>query len=245
MARYAWRNDWWATATEGSAELWRGVEAQHRVATMRLVDTLAEQALLEDLIEASKPPPPRLPEGSGPLHYLLYSPFRYRSPHPSRFRRGGELGVWYGAESLATAASEVGYWRWRFLMDSEGLKRSALQTQLTFFKAQVAGRAIDLSAPPWNESERQWTHETDYEDCQQLAAAARKRGLQWLRYRSVRHPPGHCGAVFDPLALSLREPQAVQTWACKVTAQRVWLVGEGGEVELKFPAAPPAVNETA
>jgi hypothetical protein len=121
-------------------------------------------------------------------------------------------------------------------MDSDGLNKSALQTQLTFFKAQVAGTAIDLSEPPWADSERQWTHETDYEDCQQLAAAARKRGVQWLRYRSVRHPPGHCGAVFEPQALSLREPHALQTWACKVTAQRVWLVGEGGEVELKFSA---------
>jgi hypothetical protein len=32
---------------------WRGVEAQHVVSTMRLVDSLAEQAILEQLLEAS------------------------------------------------------------------------------------------------------------------------------------------------------------------------------------------------
>ena len=36
--------------------LWRAVEAQHRVATARLVDTLQEQALLEDLLESSSHP---------------------------------------------------------------------------------------------------------------------------------------------------------------------------------------------
>ena len=32
---------------------WRGVEAQHVVSTMRLVDSAAEQDLLEQLLEAS------------------------------------------------------------------------------------------------------------------------------------------------------------------------------------------------
>jgi hypothetical protein len=44
-------------------DLWRVVEAQHRAATMRLVDTLEEQALLEELIEEAKPPLP--PEAAG------------------------------------------------------------------------------------------------------------------------------------------------------------------------------------
>ena len=73
---------WWA---EGERELvrvlWRGVEAQHRVATMKLVDTLEEQAELERLLEDSKPP---LPRGTASLHYLLMTPFRYTSRHPSR-----------------------------------------------------------------------------------------------------------------------------------------------------------------
>ena len=84
---------------------------------MKLVDSLAEQEELESILEASKPAAP----ATARQHYLLSTPFRYPSPHPSRFRPAGALGVWYGAESVETACTELAYWRWRFLMDSEGL----------------------------------------------------------------------------------------------------------------------------
>src|SRR5690606_28809740 len=78
-----------------AARPWRVVEVQHRASTMRLVDTLAEQRLLEDLLEQGKPP---LPAEAEPLHYLLATPFRYPAPPPdgSRFRGVGDPGVWYG-----------------------------------------------------------------------------------------------------------------------------------------------------
>src|SRR5262249_9650428 len=77
---------------------WRLVEAQHRVSTLKLVDTVEEQALLEEQIQATKPP---LPAGAERLHYLLATPFRYGAPYPvgSRFRRAGFTdGVFYAAE---------------------------------------------------------------------------------------------------------------------------------------------------
>ena len=39
-------------------QAWRFVEAQHRVSTLKLVDSLAEQAALEDILEETKPPVP-------------------------------------------------------------------------------------------------------------------------------------------------------------------------------------------
>ncbi len=57
-----------AVASEGrhwQGQLWRAVEAQHRVSTLRLVDTLAEQAQLEALLETSKP---TLPAAAKPRH---------------------------------------------------------------------------------------------------------------------------------------------------------------------------------
>ena len=56
---------------------WRVVEAQHRVSTMKLVDTLAEQSVLESLIDATKPP---LPPECRRLPYLLSTAFRYGAP---------------------------------------------------------------------------------------------------------------------------------------------------------------------
>lgn len=66
------------------ATLWRAVEAQHVVATRALLDSLAEQELLESVLEASKPPVPAPCAG---LDYLTHTPFRYPPPsHGSRFR---------------------------------------------------------------------------------------------------------------------------------------------------------------
>src|SRR3546814_12120779 len=97
------------------------VEAQHAAATMKLVDTAGEQALLERLVEQAKPP---LPEAARQLHYLLATPFRYPPlPRGSRFRAAGEPGVFYGADQLPTACAELGYWRWRFLRDAPPLQR--------------------------------------------------------------------------------------------------------------------------
>jgi hypothetical protein len=49
--------------------VWRIVEAQHRVSTLKLVDSLAEQAALEEILEVTKPP---LPEECRHLDYLPY-----------------------------------------------------------------------------------------------------------------------------------------------------------------------------
>src|SRR5947207_2556694 len=51
-----------------SHELWRVVEAQHTASTMRLTDSLEEQASLELVLEESKPALPPAPRG---IHSLL------------------------------------------------------------------------------------------------------------------------------------------------------------------------------
>ncbi len=216
---------------------------------MRLVDTLDEQAVLEQLLENSKPAlPASLP---GPVaaelpelpaipvpHYLLSTPFRYRSPFPSRFRRPHHAGIWYGAETLRAAAAEVAYWRWRFLVDSDGLRSGELHTEHSFFQARVQGQAIDLSAAPWDSLAALWMQDRDYSATHALADAARSAGLQWLRYASVRENGGHCAAVFSLQALSLHLPHWPQTWHCKTTAHSVWLVREEQRYAWAFALAP-------
>lgn len=227
--------------------LWRGVEAQHLVATMKLVDSLAEQDLLEQILEGSKPPLPPAAEG---LHYLIATPFRYRSPHASRFRRGDEPGLWYGAEEKLTACAEVAHWRWRFLMDSEGLRERELVTEHTLFPADVRGRCVDLTRVPWSARAAEWTHPDDYGACQALAAQAREHAVQWIRYASARQRGGRCGAVLDPLALTLPEPPQLETWICKVSATQA-LMRHGDErltlafdAEGRVAATPPAASGT-
>ena len=77
------------------------------------------------------------------LHYLLATPFRYASPIGSRFRAPADPGVWYGAEKERTACAELGFWRWRFLMDATGLDSLGPSPQTVFragIEARMAGR---------------------------------------------------------------------------------------------------------
>ncbi|MBW7831829.1 MAG: RES family NAD+ phosphorylase [Simplicispira suum] len=216
---------------------WRGVEAQHVVATMRLVDTPAEQDLLEQLLETSKPPPPKT---ARPKHYLLTTPFRYRPQHASRFRPPHTQGQWYGAESLQAACAEVAYWRHRFLMDSEGLRTEVLLTEHSFFQARVRGTAIDLMAQPWRQCRALWTRSSDYSATQAVASAAAEHAVhavQWIAYESVRAPSCRCAVVMDANALS--EPtggldRTLQTWRCKTTQRSVMFAGPGDSFAWNF-----------
>jgi hypothetical protein len=198
--------------------LWRAVEAQHVVSTMPLVDTRAEQRLLEELIEDAKPP---MMPGSSRLHYLLATPFRYRNPWGSRFRASLDPGVLYGAEEQRTACAELGYWRWRFLLDSPALTRLEPAPQ-TVFQCLVRGPAIDCRTPPLVARHSEWTDPLDYTACQALGRAAREAGTAIIRYASVRDPlHGGCGAVLTPAALAHPAPLAQEAWHLMVTPERV------------------------
>ncbi len=231
-----WREAWWSTTRVRSRLLWRGVETQHLTATLRLTTSAADHRLLEELLEHNKPP---LPPTARTRHYLIATPFRYRSPVASRFRRAHEPGIWYGAEELNTACAEVAYWRWRFLIDSEGLSALALLTTHTFFRAQVRGRCLDLPRAPWIVSAARWRNPRDYSDCHVLAAAARDHAIASIRYASARVLKGVCGAVLDPGALTFSPSTPMQTWVCRTARggarlQRSTGIGERFEFDADF-----------
>jgi hypothetical protein len=206
--------------------LWRAVEAQHVVATRALVDTLAEQEILESVLEASKPPVPTRCSG---LDYLLYTPFRYPpTARGSRFRSYHDPGVWYGAEAVRTSCAELGYWRWRFVQDSRGLNRLD-GVPHTVFQAVARGKCMDLRAAPFAPDRSMWANPEDYSACQALARTARLAETQIIRYASVRDPEhGGCGAVLDCRAFcgtgGVRERQS---WFLTVDGQGASWVRSG------------------
>jgi RES domain len=187
-----------AVASESGEQrlpLWRTVEAQYIVATRALVDSLAEQELLESLLESSKPPIP--PPCTG-LDYLLYTPFRYPPVlRGSRFRGYDDPGVWYGADAVRTSCAELGYWRWRFVTESRGLSRLDGVSH-TLFQAVARGSAVDLRVKPFVRDRKRWCDPADYGACQALARCARAGEVRIIRYESVRDPEhGGCAAVLD------------------------------------------------
>ena len=201
---------------------WRVVEAQHRVATMKLADTLDDQAVLESLIEASKPP---LPAACQHLDYLLAAPFRYRPyPHGSRFRRAGLTpGVFYAAEKVDTALAEAAFYRLLFFAESPATPMPRAPFEVSAFAVVLGTSALlDLMAPPYAEQSAHWTRLTDYSKTQALEGEARAAGAQIIRYQSCRCPKrGANLAVLDCAAFAKPAPVARQSWWLNISHSHV------------------------
>jgi RES domain len=208
-----------SSAAAFAGEVWRAVEAQHVVSTRALVDTLEEQHLLERVLDEGKPP---VPEGAARLHYLLFTPFRYAPPPGgSRFRGPNDPGVFYAADEVRTACAELGYWRWRHLLDVPALNSMPSRPQ-TVFRVKLATQAADLREPPFRRDRETWTQPNDYSGCQRFGVVARKAGIGAIRYESVRDPQhGGCCAVLDSHAFARPSPQEQQTWMLSVSRDRV------------------------
>ena len=233
MSPASWNPDW---VHECSAALhmpaFRMVETQYVAATMRLVDSADEQLLLEEMLEASKPP---LPQQASGLHYLLAAPFRYVPQTGSRFRAVNSPGIWYGADDAYCACAEIAYWRQRFLLDSAGLLKQMLSTEHSMYEASVQGTALDLLSQPWVLAQELWMHPSDYTETQKLATWIHESQTEvtWVRYASVRASGHVCAAVFDPRSLTMVTPDGrYEQWHCNTTADKVTL--SNGRVRFDF-----------
>lgn len=202
-----------------SGKFWRLVEAQHQVSTMKLVDTVEEQSLLEDILETSKRPFP--PECAG-LDYLLATPFRYGAayPHGSRFRRAGYTeGVYYAAAKVETALAEMAFYRLLFYAESPGTPLPANPADYSAFAARIAtDAALDLTQSELNRDEALWTDLTNYEPCQALAEQARVAKVEAILYRSVRDPAAGLNiAILSPKAFAEKAPVERMSWRIRLS----------------------------
>jgi len=198
---------------------WRLVEAQHHVSTLKLVDSIAEQGLLEDLIEATKPP---LPPECRDLHYLLSTPFRYGAVYPtgSRFRRAGmSEGVFYASETPQTAVAETAFYRLLFFAESPNTPWPVNPAEYTAFSANyVTKKAIDLTKGKYGAERAKWIHLADYSHCQALADSARATKIEVIRYVSVRDPGHRMNlALLTCRAFARPKPIDQQTWHIRLS----------------------------
>ncbi|MCI4661476.1 MAG: RES family NAD+ phosphorylase [Neomegalonema sp.] len=197
-----------------SETVWRIVEAQTVVSTTKLTQAPAEQALLEEILEESKP---SVPPDCTHLHYLQFTPFRYGCyPKGSRFRQAGVTpGVFYAAEHLETAAAEFAFGHVLFYAESPDTPVPKNGSPLTAFSSRIAASAAaDLRTPPLDDHAALWNHKTDYTHTQALEAALRARGCDALITRSVRDPAARsnvavleCSAFDEPAPIAERPMQ--------------------------------------
>lgn len=217
-------------------ELLRMVESQEQVATTTLVDNLAEQAMLEELLELVKPP---LRPGAERLHYLLASPFRYPPlTHGSRFGSRFEPSLFYAGRALAPTLAETAYYRYAFWTGMEQPPPSGrLLTQHTLFRARYrTDRGLHLNERPWSGLERTLRHPSEYQPTQELGKRMRSAKVEAFEYVSARDP--ECGvnvALFTPDALVSRRPLAQQPWLCETREDTVSLSANSGRDLYLFP----------
>jgi len=200
----------------------RLVESQAQVATLQLVDTLAEQALLEELLETSKPP---LPQSAEPLHYLLKTPFRYPPLRwGSRFGGVHEPSLFYGALRLDTAMAEAAYYRF-LLWDGMRVAPPSgriLSEHCTFEARYQVERGVQLQHPPFTQYQAELCHTSRYQACQAVGTAMREAGVEAFEYRSARCPlQGNNVALFVPAALAEKRPRNLMSWLCETTGEYV------------------------
>ena len=226
------------TANPGprQGEIWRVVEAQHRIATMKLVDDAEEQRTLEELLDASKPP---VPPACRHLHWLLFTPFRYEARADSRFRRAGPTPpVFYAAEAVATAVAEIAFWRLLFFAESPGTPWPANPLELTAFAVRYAALCLDLTRPPFDDCADAWRHPTDYGPCHAVADEARRLGADAIRSPSARDPELRANlSLLTCAAFVDRKPRRQQSWRLKLAAAGIYARCETPAVELVFDRA--------
>jgi hypothetical protein len=216
-------------------DVFRLVESQEQVATNALVRTLAEQALLEDLIETSKP---QLPGPAIRLHYLLATPFRYPPlPWGSRFGRCFEPSLFYAARTRDTVLAESAYYRFVFWSGMATPPPAPVDTRHTLFSVAIGTRrGLQLQDPPFEAYAAALLDRRHYGATQALGSAMRDAGIEAFEYRSARDPrQGLNVALFTPDALAAAKPDILDEWLCQTTAERVSYYSRPGGGICEFP----------
>jgi hypothetical protein len=213
----------------------RLVESQEQVATNQLVSSLAHQAVLEDMLEETKPP---LRRGTEHLHYLLAAPFRYPPlKFGSRFGRRTEPSLFYGSLETRTVLAEAAYYRFIFWYGMVEPPSGKLDTQHTLFGADYrTEQGLQLHASPFSEHLEVITHPTDHGPTQALGANMREAGIEAIEYPSARDAEhGINVALFTPAALAGRRPVFQDAWLCELTADHVRFHPLRGSEDYDFP----------
>lgn len=204
-----------------SGTLRRLVESQEQVATTQLVSSLKHQALLEEMLEATKPPRRK---GTEHLHYLLATPFRYPPlKHGSRFGKRSEPSLFYGSLETRTVLAEAAYYRFVFWYGMATPPAKKLDTQHTLFEAHYkSAQGLRLQDAPFKQYVEQLAHPADYHATQALGTQMRAAGIEAFEFISARDPQkGINVALFSPRALASHTPVAQEPWLCELTADHV------------------------
>lgn len=226
-----------AVSVKLSDILLRLVESQEQVATNQLVSSLDRQAVLEDMLETTKP---NLRKGTERLHYLLATPFRYPPlKHGSRFGSRSEPSLFYGSLDARTVLVEAAYYRFVFWYGMARPPSDKLDTQHTLFGAAFrTDQGLRLQEPPFAMHRAALSSPSDYSASQALGTQMRLAGIEAFEFISVRDlERGINVALFTPKAFAKKTPVSQEAWLCELSGEHVRFRAAWGRDTHDFPLA--------
>lgn len=218
-----------------SGTAWRLVESQEQIATLGYVDTLEEQALLEELLDSVKPP---YPAQCDDYHYLLKTPFRYPPlKWGSRFGRLHEPGIFYAGCQVKTTLAESAYYRFVFWysMNNTPIKNTITSSHTLFCVNYSSKQGIRLHAAPFNQYQQELTDPQNYSATQQLGSEMRAAQVDVFEYTSARDPDKNpCVGLFTHHPLTRKKPSDMTQWLCELSARDVAFKQVGNKEIIRF-----------
>ena len=133
---------------------------------------------------------------SGPGASVIMAAFTHVNPSGSRFSDGA-YGVFYTAESLATAIAETRYHRAQFM---GATSQPRMELNMRVYRVDLESELHDLRGQ--QTAQPLIYHPDSYAAGQQLGRTLRQAGSNGIAYDSVRRDGGQCAAVFRPRFLS-------------------------------------------
>lgn len=216
-------------------KLFRLVESQEQVATLGYVDTLDEQALLEEMLENTKPV---YKEDLTAYHYLLSTPFRYPPlKWGSRFGAVHEPSIFYGGSSIDVTLAESAYYRFVFWNSMAGMPiKKQIRSEHSLFSVDYQSQhGVSLHQPPFDNYQHEIASPTQYTQSQQLGSAMRASGVEAFEYSSARDPQkGICVGLFTARAFRHKHPKNMSQWLCETSANEVLFKPLGSSVITSF-----------
>lgn len=225
--------------------LHRLVESQEQIATLGYVDTLDEQALLESMLESSKP---IYKEDLTAYHYLLSTPFRYPPlTWGSRFGAANEPSLFYGGKTINVTLAESAYYRFVFWNSMSGapIKPQIKSEHALFSVDYTSSNGVSLHAAPLEQYQHDISHPNQYCQSQQLGSAMRASGVEVFEYTSARDPQKeHCVGLFTARAFKSKKPKNMSQWLCETSADEVLFKPAESNTITRFKLDTFLVNNT-
>lgn len=204
-----------------SDKVWRMVETQETAATLKLVDSMEEQSVLEQLLDEVKPP---YRSGTEDMHYLLKTAFRYPPlKYGSRFGTRLMPSFFYASEEFETVLAETAYYRFVFLHDMQQAYDHGFDSNHSMFSVTLKSTTcLDLCTESYKPIASEIAAPQGYAVCQAIGDwAVNQAGAELIRYPSARRQNAVNIAVAEPSSIRSKAPNTRQAWLCRTSEEKI------------------------